>query len=1116
MNANSFKMSTVARIVVLSLLLALLQLFTQSNQAYGAGVGSISFIRTGTGSTPTNNQYLSIPARANYKFDGDFTIEAWVRFNTLDSFQAFLGQYVGGGWSLQMNNNKLRFSGNLGASYREIDSSKVFVTGTWYHIAFERYGTNANNIAIYVDGVLTGNADVGADVRNNSLGNPLQINTVGGGTAAGGNDRFNGNITNIRYVNGTAVYKGPFTPSLTPLTAIPGTVLLLSTNNENFTTDSSPIAAKITTYNGASTTDGVPLASALSPFPKATPTFTWANVTKNMGDTPYVLTAPTPSTPGTFTYSSATPGVIALDNVNTENATVAGIGTSIITASFIPTDSDSYSSATTTMTVTVNKMLQSAVSVSLSPTTKVIKSGFSQVLTTLSGSGGSGTGAFNYTVSTVTSGANCALANNAGTYTLSAATAGTCTLTATRASDASYQSASASTNFTFSTPVRTLSFATTAYSLPYLATQQLTATASAQDGLAPITFSGNSNTNTNPKLLLGAQSGAGNFFGYAASLGAYTIGQTVTFTDQRAGSTVAYTGTFNAQSAGGFGYAFYLNNISQITGTSINSTSTQWILSGNGAITYSAGVSTACSVSANTGLVSITASTGTCSITASMPEDATYLASSTVTPVAITVGKAAQTPIVLTVSPTSKNGIAPFTQQLVTLSATGGTGTGVLAYSIADVTAGATCQLTENAGVYTVTAATAGTCSITATKPADTNYLVSADSKTFSFNSNRTLTYAAGLGGGVKSGVTAPTAGPFLTGDTFAIATGSAYERAGFSFTGWSDGTNTFAAGDNYTVASANITLTAQWRQTSLFGILDADLEEMQSWNASNRTNSGTISNTAGTSSVTVTVPANALTSGTTVKLWELKNSDFAKSKVDPSKDYIVNLVLSWLKDNGVGQAQTVPTASTPITLSISNSTIKKGAIAYQIIGDVVTQIGTATADGVLNLSITEDPVISIANPIVEAPNNGGGGGGGGAPVVIIEKTPEVVKPIEVEKPVDVVPVLAKSVQVTHKVFFGMNAAWINSANIKSLKSFIAKISASNQLSQITIEGFTQPTPINPNPLILSKARANSVAKLIRSQGVKAKIVKAGKGDEKVNDPSSRYVLVTVTTSVAG
>ncbi len=91
-----------------------------------------------------------------------------------------------------------------------------------------------------------------------------------------------------------------------------------------------------------------------------------------------------------------------------------------------------------------------------------------------------------------------------------------------------------------------------------------------------------------------------------------------------------------------------------------------------------------------------------------------------------------------------------------------------------------------------------------------------------------------------------------------------------------------------------------------------------------------------------------------------------------------------------------------------------------------------------------------------------------------------------------------------------------NSANIKSLKSFLAKITSSNQISQITIDGFTQPTPINPNPLILSKARANSVAKLIKSQGVSAKIIKAGKGNEKVNKPSSRYVLVTVTSTVAG
>lgn len=620
--------------------------------------------------------------------------------------------------------------------------------------------------------------------------------------------------------------------------------------------------------------------------PKITPTFSWANQSKTMGDAPYRLTAPTPSTPGTFTYSSATAGVIALDNINTDSATVTGIGTSVITATFTPTDIALYASATTTMTVTVNKMLQDSVEISVSPTTKVIKSGFSQVLTSISGSGGSGTGSFSYSVSTVTSGANCQLTNNAGTYTLSADTAGTCGVTATRASDASYQSRSGSTNFTFSTPVRTLSFATTAYSLAYLATQQVTATASAQDGLSPIT--------------------------------------------------------------------------------------------------YSAGISSACSVETSTGVVSITASTGTCSISASIPEDGTFLSTSTVTPVSISVGKANQTPVALSISPTTQNGTAPFSQQLVTLSASGGTGTGVMAYAVSDVTAGANCQLTENAGVYTITAATAGSCSITATKPADSDYFVSADSKTFTFISTHSLTYAAGLGGGVKSGQSAPIAGPFLTGDTFTVASGNVYERAGFSFNGWSDGVNTFAAGDSYTVASSDITLTARWRQTSLFGILDADLDEMQSWNASNLSNTTTISNAAGTSSVTVTLPANSLSSGTTVKLWELRNSNFAKSKVDANKDYIVNLVLSWLKDNGIGQAQTVPISSIPITLSISNNTIKKGAIAYQIIGDAVTQIGTATSDGVLNISITEDPVISIVNPIeIPAPPAPSPPSAPSAPVVI-------------------------------------------------------------------------------------------------------------------------------------
>jgi len=214
------------------------------------------------------------------------------------------------------------------------------------------------------------------------------------------------------------------------------------------------------------------------------------------------------------------------------------------------------------------------------------------------------------------------------------------------------------------------------------------------------------------------------------------------------------------------------------------------------------------------------------------------------------------------------------------------------------------------------------------------------------------LVYAAGeLGTG-----TVPTVvGSYFTGDTLTVASGSTLSRSGFRFNGWKNTSNSSISVGSTLTLSGNDTLTAQWRQASLFGLTDNEITELQSWNASSNTNSGTVTNSI--SSFTVTVPGSSLPTGTTIKLWEIANSNLARSKVGTERDYIVNLVLSWLKSDG-----TVPTASTPVTLSIQNSSIRSGAKAYQIIGDVVTQIGTATADGVLNLSVIDDPVIVVSN----------------------------------------------------------------------------------------------------------------------------------------------------------
>jgi outer membrane protein OmpA-like peptidoglycan-associated protein len=247
---------------------------------------------------------------------------------------------------------------------------------------------------------------------------------------------------------------------------------------------------------------------------------------------------------------------------------------------------------------------------------------------------------------------------------------------------------------------------------------------------------------------------------------------------------------------------------------------------------------------------------------------------------------------------------------------------------------------------------------------------------------------------------------------------------------------------------------------------------------------------------------------GTTIKLWELANSNVAKAKIDASKDYLVNIVLSWAKADG-----TIPDAVSAITMVIRNSSIKKGAIGYQIIGDSVTQIGTSSADGELTLSITQDPIIAIANTPVQNNNNSGGGG---APIVSIP-APTEEKPKEVAKPVtDSKPTQRTSFSRSTRVYFGLNASWINTENIRNLKSFLGSVSKIGSVNEIAIQGFTQPTRINPDPLGLSKARAKAVSKFVKSQGLMSKYITEGKGDAKENNAKSRYVLVTVTGELIG
>jgi hypothetical protein len=121
---------------------------------------------------------------------------------------------------------------------------------TWYHIALVRNGTTT--FTVYLNGT-----SIGTFNKTGLTSTQLYLGIKSAGSAG---EAFDGYITNFRYVKGSAVYTSNFTPSTEPLTAIPGTDLLLNTvDGAGFLTDSSNSNRTVTNNNGVTS-------AALNPF----------------------------------------------------------------------------------------------------------------------------------------------------------------------------------------------------------------------------------------------------------------------------------------------------------------------------------------------------------------------------------------------------------------------------------------------------------------------------------------------------------------------------------------------------------------------------------------------------------------------------------------------------------------------------------------------------------------------------------------------------------------------------------------------------------------------------------------------------------------------------------
>jgi hypothetical protein len=207
--------------------------------------GSMYFDGTG--------DYLTLPTTTNYMWDAnqDFTLEAWIYLTATPGAQG--GQIFGrqeyglnSNYTLQVDSSR-RFGIyiNNGAPTYDFKNTTVLNLNQWYHVAAVRYGTGSNNNTLYVDGV-----GQSFTLTTDSSGGASGVWTLGA-DQAGDEARFTGFISNLRYVKGTAVYTGNFTPPTSPLTAVTNTQLLIKGDNLVGITDTSASGFPMLAYGNA-------------------------------------------------------------------------------------------------------------------------------------------------------------------------------------------------------------------------------------------------------------------------------------------------------------------------------------------------------------------------------------------------------------------------------------------------------------------------------------------------------------------------------------------------------------------------------------------------------------------------------------------------------------------------------------------------------------------------------------------------------------------------------------------------------------------------------------------------------------------------------------------------
>ena len=660
---------------------------------------------------------------------------------------------------------------------------------------------------------------------------------------------------------------------------------------------------------------------------KATPTLSnFSNVPKTYGASTFDLTAPTSATPGTWSYSSGTTSVISLSG---SSATVVAAGTSVITATFTPEDTTNYNSGgTISMTVTVSKP-----TIAITASSHTVAFGGSVPTITPSYSG-----FVNGEDSSVVSGLTCSTS-----YTTTTSV-GTTTSTCSGATASNYSFSYTSGVITISQGDQTNALTINSTSVTYGSILTLTTLGGSGSGAnsfivnsGPCSVSGDqlSTSAAGTCMVTATKAANGNYLAASSISTAITVSPKGLTISGLTGVNKEFEGGLSASATGTPTLVGVVGSDDVLLGgTPVFTFASSNVASG---ITISAAGYTLTGTTA--GNYTLTQPTITANIT---PKAARVIATNTTVAYGATVTSGFTTSGLI--SPDAV-GSASYTYT--------GTGTSTPPTAV---------------GVYTVTPSNA----VFSTGLIG-NYTITYDTATVTILAKYTITYNAN-GGVVASGST--TTVDFVVGET--ALTLPTPTRANYTFTGWyTDQTSGTQVTGAYT-PSATATLWARWIQNSLYG-MGANTKILTITTLAGVGN--TYSANAGGGTIAIEYLADALAAGTVIDAYVLSDTTTATSLIGSGNDYVMSLVLAWVHPIS-GLVETTATGK-PITMTITNSVIKKGAKIYSVIGITPTLLTTATADGSAIISITDDPQIIIAITKPDAPTGVSATSGGNASITV-------------------------------------------------------------------------------------------------------------------------------------